>query len=133
MIPREEFEQIVVDEVEKIPLQFRNKIKNVVFVVEDIASAETRIQNNLKEGGELLGHYQGIPLSLRGDGYGIGMTLPDVITVYQRPTEDVARGDIAKVRVVVRETVFHEVAHYLGMNEVEVATWEAKQGQHLEF
>ncbi|MGB2580407.1 MAG: metallopeptidase family protein [Minisyncoccia bacterium] len=133
MIPRGDFEQIVIDEVEKIPLHFRNKIKNVVFVVEDEVSIGVRGENNLTKEQDLLGLYKGIPLTARGDSYGVGMTLPDVITIYQGPTERSASGDTLSISSIVRETVFHEVAHYLGMNEGEVATWEAKQDQHQEF
>lgn len=133
MIPRGEFEQIVVDEVEKIPLPFRSKIKNVVFIVEDEVSALERDENHLGKEQDLLGLYKGIPLIARGDNYGVGMTLPDVITIYQGPTERSAGGNLERVRSIIRETVFHEVAHYLGMNEGEVAQWEAKQGHHVEF
>lgn len=127
MIPREEFEQIVIDELAKVPEQFQHKIKNVVFIVEDEVSALERNENNLSQGQELLGLYKGIPLIARGDNYGVGMTLPDVITIYQGPTERMTHGDMKRVRTIVRETVFHEVAHYLGMSEDEVAQWEAKQ------
>ncbi len=127
MMLREDFEQLVIDELAKVPLRFQQKIKNVVFVVEEETSAETRRENHLKSGQDLLGLYRGVPLTVRGDNYGIGMTLPDVIVVYKGPIERSANGDIAQVAVIVRETVFHEVAHYLGMSEGEVAQWEAKQ------
>lgn len=127
MIPREEFEQIVIDELAKVPERFQHKIKNVVFIVEDEVSAIERDENHLSKEQDLLGLYKGIPLIARGDNYGVGMTLPDVITIYQGPTERSANGNTGRVRKVVRETVFHEVAHYLGMNEGEVAMWEAKQ------
>ena len=124
MIPREEFEQIVLDEIMNIPSRFQERIKNVAFIVEDQVSAETRKENNLTRGQDLLGLYRGIPLVERGDEYGVGMTLPDVITIYQGPIEESAGGDVLKIRNVVRETVFHEVAHYLGMSEHEVQKWE---------
>lgn len=127
MIQREKFEQIVIDELAKVPERFQHKIKNVVFIVEDEVSAEERDENHLGKEQDLLGLYKGIPLIARGDGYGVGMTLPDVITIYQGPTERSAGGDPERVRSIVRETVFHEVAHYLGMSEGEVAQWEARQ------
>lgn len=127
MIHREEFEQIVIDELAKVPEQFQHKIKNVVFIVEDEVSSLERNENHLGKEQDLLGLYKGIPLIARGDNYGVGMTLPDVITIYQCPTERSANGDLKRVRSIVRETVFHEVAHYLGMNEDEVAQWEARQ------
>lgn len=127
MIPREEFEQIVIDELAKVPEQFQHRIKNVALIVEEETSVETREENHLSDGQDLLGLYQGVPLITRGDNYGIGMTLPDVITVYQGPIERNADGDLEQIRTIVRETVFHEIAHYLGMSEQEVAEWEAKQ------
>lgn len=126
IVAREEFEQMVLDEISNIPEEFHQRIKNVAFIVEEETSAETRRENNLSRGQDLLGLYRGIPLIERGDGYGVGMTLPDVITIYQGPIEESAGGDIVKIRRVVRETVFHEVAHYLGMSEHEVEKWEMK-------
>lgn len=129
IIPREEFEQIVIDEIANIPEKFHQKIKNVAFIVEDEASPETREENHLARGQDLLGLYSGISLIARGDNYGVGMTLPDMITIYQVPTERAAAGDPARIRSIVRDTVFHEVAHYLGMSEAEVTEWEIKPKQ----
>lgn len=127
IVPREEFEQMVLDGIMSIPGQFQQGIKNVAFIVEDQVSPATREENNLSEGEDLLGLYRGIPLIARGDSYGVGMTLPDVITIYQGPIEVSADGDLDHIRTAVRETVFHEVGHYLGMSEDEVRKWEAKQ------
>ncbi|MDO8603832.1 MAG: metallopeptidase family protein [bacterium] len=127
IVPREEFEQMVIDGLAKVPGQFHDKIRNVVFIVEDETSPETRKENHLLAGQDLLGLYKGVPLTQRGDNYGVGMVLPDVITIFQGPTERSAGGDFEKVRDMVRDTVFHEVAHYLGMSEGEVAKWEARQ------
>ena len=128
---REEFEKLVEEEFPNaIPERFRHLIKNVAFLVEDEA-----------EGGDLLGLYQGIPATARGDLYGVGPTLPDTITLYQRPIEDeanellsIAQREVpgiansqqgimrAKefIRRVVRDTIWHEVAHHFGMDEHEV-------------
>lgn len=127
MIRREDFEQLVIDELAKVPEQFHHQIKNVVFVVEEETTPETREENHLSSGQDLLGLYRGVPLIARGDNYGVGMTVPDVITIYQGPSERSAGSDLGALRRVVRETVFHEVAHYLGMNEGEVRHWEVLQ------
>ena len=62
----------------------------------------------------------------RGDRYGMGTTMPDTITLYQKPIEEVA-ADMARVnldmahevavRQVIRDTIWHEVAHHFGMDE----------------
>ena len=117
---REEFEKLVEEEFPKaVPAQFHAHIKNVAFLVEDEAPER-----------DLLGLYQGIPHTARGDMYGVGAVLPDTITLYQKSIEDEAaeieHSHILQnvgmsyeecVRKVVRETMWHEVAHYFGFDE----------------
>jgi predicted Zn-dependent protease with MMP-like domain len=133
----EEFEKLVSEEFPNaIPEKFRGKIKNVAFLVEDVPSAEVRQAEHLGPNHTLLGYYRGIPHSARGDSYGVGATLPDTITLYQLPIEAeaaklTARFNLAEkeaVQRVVRDTIWHEVAHHFGMNEHEVRRRERKRG-----
>lgn len=131
---REEFEKLVEEEFENaIPEKFRPHIKNVGFLVEDEPDQETRREEGLGPGETLLGLYRGIPYPMRGDLYGMGSTMPDTITLFQKPIEDEAsnlehssilqntRIDFeACVRQVIRDTIWHEVAHLFGMDEHEV-------------
>ena len=118
---REEFERLVTEEFPKaIPKQFRSVINNLAFLVEDEPSAETRKAEKLHQNETLLGLYNGVPYPLRGDLYGVGAVLPDTITLYQKPIEEEASehvGGTAAVRTVIRETIWHEVAHHFGMDE----------------
>lgn len=117
----QEFEQIVVGEWERMPTRFSQKIENVALLIEDEVSEEMRALEQLEEGETLLGLYQGIPLTERGSEYGMGMTLPDTITLYRLPileeARDMDRSFLDAVRIVVRETLWHEVGHYFGMEE----------------
>ena len=118
---REEFEQLVAEEFEgAIPEKFRAHIKNVAFLVEDEPSDDVRAKEGLGKGDTLLGYYHGIPTPSRGDWYGMGATMPDTITLYQLPIEEVAQHEHKNVRRVIRETIWHEVAHHFGMDEHEV-------------
>jgi predicted Zn-dependent protease with MMP-like domain len=124
----EEFEQIVAEEFERaIPEKFRPHIKNVAFLIEDEPSEEVRRVEGLQEGETLLGYYHGIPTPARGDWYGMGTTMPDTITLYQKPIEQAATEDGLPVAQVVRETIWHEVAHHFGMDEHEVRDREAER------
>jgi len=142
----EEFEQLVAEEFPKaIEDTFKGKIKNVAFLVEDEPSLALRREERLAPNMTLLGHYRGIPHTSRGDYYGVGGTLPDTITLFRIPIEEVALGLLerqkavqerapgrsaesdtleqlsdASIRQVIRETIWHEVAHHFGMNEFEV-------------
>ena len=128
-MPRELFEKIVAEEfLRAVPEQFRARIKNVAVLVEWEPDARTRREEELSEDETLLGLYRGVPNTARGSEYGVGATLPDTITLFQRPIEGEATEIAAKehidmetaTRRIVRETIWHEFAHYFGMDEEEV-------------
>ncbi len=137
----QEFEKLVAEEFPfAVPEKFRNKIKNVAFLVEQEPSAEVRATEHLEENETLLGYYRGVPHTARGEGYGVGGVLPDTITLYQLPIEEEARellraegrawpsgperplqgAVLEATRKVIRDTIWHEVAHHFGMDEHEV-------------
>ena len=115
-----EFEKLVQEGFLLIPGKFREKIQNVALLVEDEPSEEMRIREDLAGDETLFGLYQGIPATVRGDTYGVGPTLPDTITLFQRPIEEDAGGIPEEIRRMVAETIWHEYAHYFGMDEEEV-------------
>ena len=131
---KEEFEQLVGEEFEwAIPAKFRPHIKNVAFLVDDEPSAEVRKVEGLQEDETLLGYYHGVPTPARGDWCGMGTTMPDTITLFQTPIEaeaaELEHSNILQndrmtfedcVRKVIRDTIWHEVAHHFGMDESEV-------------
>ena len=117
---RADFEKLVAEGFERLPQWVRDKITNVALLIEDEPSEEDREAQGLGDDETLLGLYKGIPLSARGETYGVGMTLPDTITLYQLPIEDAAEEDAKDVRDVVAETIWHEFAHHFGMDENEV-------------
>jgi len=117
---REDFEKLVGEGFERLPQWVRQRIKNVALLVEDEPSEEDRRLQGLSDDETLLGLYKGIPLSERGDLYGVGMTMPDTITLYQQPIEDAAEEDGMEIAQVVAETIWHEYAHHFGMDEHEV-------------
>lgn len=85
-MPRELFEQLVREEFPTaIPEQFRGKIKNVAFLIEDTPSEALRREEGLSSNQTLLGHYRGIPHTARGDHYGMYPTMPDTITLFAVP------------------------------------------------
>ena len=127
-----DFERLVAEEFPTaVPEKFRHKINNVAFLVELEPSAEVRAEERLGSGETLLGYYRGVPHTARGQGYGVGGALPDTITLYQLPIEvEAARlsGGEQAVRKVIRETIWHEVAHHFGMDEHEVRERESRRG-----
>ena len=98
-------------------------MKNIAIVVEDEPSAALLEEMEIEPPDSLYGLYQGTPLPERTWGY--GNTLPDRISIYQRPIED-ACEDEDEIRECVAETVIHEFGHYFGMNEEQIEEIEEK-------
>ena|ERR1700683_297823 len=130
-MPRAEFEKLVENGYDQLPQWVREKIKNVALLIENEPSPEERREQGLSANVTLLGLYKGIPLAARGENYGIGMTMPDTITLYQLPIERAATQDGVTIDQVVKDTIWHEFAHHFGMNEREVREREGKRYPRL--
>lgn len=98
-------------------------MKNVAVVVEDEPPPQVLAELEVEPGDTLFGLYQGTPLTERRWDY--GNTLPDRISIYQRPIEDACETD-DDIRACVAETVIHEFGHYFGMSEEEIEEIEEK-------
>ena len=114
VIDREEFEALMREAVAELPQGFRERIENVLFLVEDRASADDVESTGTASRGTLLGVYRGVPLTKRSSGY--NLAVPDVIVIFQQPLQRMAR-DAAHLQELVEHAVRHEVAHYFGISD----------------
>ena len=120
---KDRFTRLVEETLLDIPHQFREAMKNVAVVVEDEPSPELLEEMEMEPDDTLFGLYHGIPLTERDSHY--GNTLPDRISIYQRPIEE-ACEDEEDIRQCVAETVIHEFGHYFGLSEEEIEEIEEK-------
>jgi len=120
---RAAFERLVVEAVTLIPKRFRREMKNLALVVEAEPTPELLAEMEVEPPDSLYGLYQGTPLPERT--WGFGNTLPDRITLFQRPIEEDCE-DEDEVRAVIGETLIHEVGHYFGLSEEEIEEIEEK-------
>jgi len=126
------FSELAYSMWDNVPSPYRERIVNVALLVEDTPDQAVLEEEGIEEG-MLLGLYRGIPNTLRGEGYGVGITLPDTITLYRLPildeaAEDMREGESADdaIRRVIAETLWHEVGHYFGLSEEEIHEREAE-------
>ena|SRR5579883_2736698 len=119
-----EFDRLVEDACARIPPRFRRRMKNVAIVVEPEPSPAQLARGHVPRGNTLLGLYEGRPLTSRSVFEPFAM--PDRITIFQGPHERMAVSPehLAKL---VEDTVWHEVAHYFGLNEREVRAAERRR------
>ena len=123
MLTNEQFEQLVREGIDAIDERFLQKLENVEIVVEDNPTP-FQLEKLKLRGALLFGLYEGIPQAKR-EGY--GQVLPDKITIFKNPIEQVyfRPEDIKKA---VKDTVWHEIAHHFGMDEKQVRQAEKKRG-----
>ena len=125
---RERFEALVEDAWDAIPEEFRDHFENVAIFVEDEPSPEQLETGGVGPGHTLLGLYEGVPLSKRGSGYTLAM--PDRVTLFQGSIERAAPS-YRDVPRVIYDTLWHELAHHLGMDEKEVRAAERRRRRRL--
>ena len=121
---QDEFDKLVQGAYGRIPSRFRGRLRNVAMLVEAEPSPAQLAEAGVGPGGTLLGLYQGRPLTQRSVFESFAM--PDRITIFQGPHERLARGE-AHLKRMVEDTVWHEVAHYFGMDERQVRAAERKR------
>ncbi len=114
MLPETEFDDLVTRALRRIPPRFRKYLRNVAIIVE---------REPPRPG--LLGLYHGHPLPSRSVSQ--SFTMPDRITIYQGPHERMALSR-EHLEQMVADTVWHEIAHYFGMDEARVRKAERKRG-----
>ena len=100
------------------------KLNNMAIVIGDEPTPAQKKKLNLRSNWTLFGLYEGVPQLSRGANY--SAALPDKITIFQKPIEAAAR-DEENIKEIVKNTVWHEIAHHFGMNEVQVRQAETKR------
>ena len=120
---RDKFEQLVKEGIEAIPEKFLEKLDNVDIVIEDEPTPAQLKKLKLRPGAKLFGLYQGVPQTRRGY---YSWVLPDKITIFQKPIEEVCFSD-KQVKEMVKKTVWHEIAHHFGMDEKRVRKVEKQK------
>jgi predicted Zn-dependent protease with MMP-like domain len=104
----EDFEQLVAESLDEIPPELAQVMDNCVIMIEEYPPPDAP---------DLLGLYEGIPLTERGETY--GGVLPDRILIFRAPilaicdTEDDVLDE-------VHITVVHEIAHHFGIDDARL-------------
>ncbi len=104
----ERFEALVAAALDELPAPLAEGLDNVVV----------RIRTGRPTGG-LLGLYEGVPLTERGDYGAGGPPMPDQVTIFRLPICAICETEDDVVEEVV-VTVVHELAHHFGIDDDEL-------------
>jgi predicted Zn-dependent protease with MMP-like domain len=117
------FERLVNEGIKDIPQKFLDKLDNVGIVIENDPTPEQLKKLKIRKGYFLFGLYEGIPKTKR---WGYSDVLPDKITIFKNPIEQAAQTE-EEIKKLVKDTVWHEIAHHFGMDEKEVRDAESRR------
>ncbi|OZG69398.1 Zn-dependent protease [Bifidobacterium eulemuris] len=109
----DEFAAAVEEALDSIPERFREVLDNVGIAMADEPN-ERELASMCGSHGELLGLYEGVPITQRTTSY--GGVMPDIITIFKGPHERVCSTRQQLVRQI-GITVIHEIGHYFGLDD----------------
>jgi predicted Zn-dependent protease with MMP-like domain len=121
-----EFDRLVERACTGIPRRFRRRMANIAMIVEAEPSDAQLRAAGVPPGSTLLGLYRGRPLTARS--VSDSFVMPDQIVIFQGPHERLAQSR-EHLEKLVEETVWHEVAHYFGMDEAQVRRAERRRSR----
>lgn len=116
---RRAFEALVAEVLDDLPAYIQHHLENVAVLVEERAEPERLRRLGYDPTSDLLGLYEGINKLERGSGY--HLVTPDRITLFWRPiVEQTASTDRDALRIEIRKTIIHEIAHHFGIGDAEL-------------
>lgn len=120
----ERFDELITKAMDELPQEYIKGLDNVAIVMADEPTEEQSIKMKLREENKiLLGLYEGIPLTQRGNGY--TFVLPDKITLFKHSILRVVRSEDEMFEQIKR-TLWHEIAHYYGLNHNRIHELEGR-------
>jgi predicted Zn-dependent protease with MMP-like domain len=124
---RAKFEQLVSMAVGVLPSEFASKLENIDVVVQDWPTIDQLRRAGLRYGQSLLGLYEGVPLTKRGQHY--GLVPPDKITIFRKPIEAKCGQLDPDIAAEIARVIKHEIAHHFGISDARLEQIEKGRDQ----
>jgi predicted Zn-dependent protease with MMP-like domain len=121
------FEELVSRAVSGLPDEFADRLENVDVVVQEQPNGSQLRHGRMRRGDLLLGLYEGVPMTLRGQGY--SLVPPDKITIFKRSIEAVCGDDEREIETEIVRVVRHEIAHHFGISDARLDEIERDKGR----
>lgn len=121
-LSEKDFEKYLAEAIDAIPKPYSDHLQNVAFILEDEPTPQQRVRLNLYPNETLFGLYEGVPLPARNGALKI---LPDKITIFRNPLLAASCSEQA-LKQNIGHTVWHEVAHYYGLDHARIHQLDSK-------
>lgn len=121
-----QFEDLIGQALDELPEEYvKRLLADVAVTWAEEPTIHQRNQLKLREDQTLFGLYEGVPLTQRFSG--ATKLTPDVITIFKGPISAFAH-DMPSLKDQIKRTVWHEMAHYFGLNHPQIHRLERKPG-----
>jgi len=124
---RKEFEKLVNEAIKTIPKKFLEKLENIDIVIENTPTPYQLRKLKARKNSIIFGLYEGIPKTKR---WHYAQALPDKITIFKEPIERIAQSE-DEMKEIIKNTVWHEIAHHFGMSEKRIKEAETILGRRI--
>ena len=115
-VSSKEFQRLIDQALLSLPKEHTERLQNVAILYEQVPTPEQRQQLALRRDQTLFGLYEGVPLSQR---QGVTKLYPDKITLFMYPL-CASVNTLDELREQIRHTLWHEIAHYYGLNHDQI-------------
>jgi predicted Zn-dependent protease with MMP-like domain len=105
-----DFDAEIDDAIDRLPAAFAEQLGSVAIVVEDEPTPDQLASVGARG---LFGLYQGVPRTRWGAD---GVPFVSKITLFRGPLTR-ANRDSQRLRLAIRETLHHEIAHHFGIDD----------------
>jgi predicted Zn-dependent protease with MMP-like domain len=113
-----EFEDLIGQALDELPKDYVHKLlKDVAVTWQDEPTQEQRAELQLRCYETLYGLYEGLPLPQRYSGY--TKITPDKITIFKGPIS-AGSADMRSLKENIKHTVWHEMAHFFGLDHKRI-------------
>jgi predicted Zn-dependent protease with MMP-like domain len=113
----EQFETLISKAIDRLPKTHLDAIKNVAIVYQDEPTELQREELQLHCNQSLFGLYEGVALTRRQGS--VNNYPPDKITIFKQPMLNYVQT-MEQLEEQVNRTVWHEVAHYFGLDHEQI-------------
>ena len=112
-----ELDRLLAESMDDLSPDHIKALKNVAIVWADEPTPEQRVELKLQPNQTLFGLYQGVSLDRRQGR--LNNYPPDKITIFRGPISR-ATNSLAELKEQLKHTLWHEIAHYYGLNHEQI-------------
>lgn len=119
-----DFEALAADAWDRLPGEFRQLCRDLVFRIEDFAPDEILDELEIESPFDLMGLYKGVSLDRKSV---MDQPLePDMVFLYRRAILDYWADGDEPLGHLVTHVLVHEIGHHFGLSDADIESIEAE-------